>query len=78
MDEESSQVFVPFVSEVRVSSDGLNAHALSIELDDTSIDKGEIVVGSPSQTSSAGGASAMLGSDKRHTPPSSPHFSKDR
>lgn len=75
-DEESSQVFIPFVSDVRVGSDCLGPGGpQSLDLDDnsTTTGGGQAVGGS----SVCGSASLSIGSpppEGRLTPPSSPHI----
>lgn len=102
-DEESSQVFVPFVSDVRVFSDGVNNPPLSFDMDEAAENKlndsfnsggnGTAATGTPSLISGGGASmtgpsgslagagggpcSASVASEKRLSPPSSPHFSKE-
>ena len=77
-DEESSQVFIPFVSDVRVSSDlgsGSSGHH-SIDIEDMSNSEALAGTGTSPGTGNVG-----LGSEKSRqqlTPPSSPHVSKER
>ena len=83
-DEESSQVFIPFVSDVRVNSENSSTHAQSVDMDESSMAAAtdtSVFMGSPSQISyetSIGGGVAGVGSERKLSPPSSPHFSKDK
>eukprot|EP00095_Tigriopus_kingsejongensis_P006170 maker-scaffold40_size501252-snap-gene-4.17 protein:Tk06170 transcript:maker-scaffold40_size501252-snap-gene-4.17-mRNA-1 annotation:"phosphofurin acidic cluster sorting protein" len=88
-DESTSQVFIPFVSDVRVGSDGHGSH--SIDLDEASSGGGGSgpnlacsnsermmsEVGSPISSGSNLGPSGSLGGRDKLSPPSSPHVGKD-
>ena len=82
-DEESSQVFIPFVSDVRVGSAEIG-HASSLDLDDSinaarNSDQAETVI-SPSERGVSGSMHLTTGESAnkdRLTPPSSPHVGKE-